>query len=284
MQQAVTRRPAIAAEVHTGDASVASPFIEVDQVSFSYGAGEGEAILRNVSFTCRDGEFFSLLGPSGCGKTTVLRLIAGFEDASRGSIRSKGTPISGPGVDRGVVFQGDDSLFNWLSAADNVMFGPRVRHQPISERRRLAQHYIDLVGLGGHEKKFPSQLSGGMRQRIQIARVLANDPKIMLMDEPFGALDAQTRNELQEELVRIWAETKRTILFITHDIAEAILMSDRIGVMSSGPNAGIREIIAVDLPRPRLRSTVAFGEMYEHINRLIVEEVKRSRARRQALA
>jgi NitT/TauT family transport system ATP-binding protein len=282
MQKAATNPGPVAVETLPSGVPTAPPTIEVARVSFSYASNASDTILRDVSLSCRDGEFFSLLGPSGCGKTTVLRLVAGFEMPSQGTVRANGVPVSGPGVDRGVVFQGDDSLFNWLSAADNVMFGPRVRHVATSERQRLAKHYIDLVGLSGHEKKFPSQLSGGMRQRIQIARVLANDPKIMLMDEPFGALDAQTRNELQDELVRIWAETKRTILFITHDIAEAILLSDRVGVMSSGPNATIREIITVDIPRPRLRSTVAFGEMYERINRLIVEEVKRSRARRQA--
>jgi NitT/TauT family transport system ATP-binding protein len=266
------------------DASMTAAMIEVDRVSFAYGEGTGDQILSNVSLTCRDGEFFSLLGPSGCGKTTVLRLLAGFETPTLGAVRSNGKPIHGPGVDRGVVFQGDDSLFNWLTAADNVMFGPRVRQLPKAERQKLASRYIDLVGLKGHERKFPSELSGGMRQRIQIARVLANDPKIMLMDEPFGALDAQTRNELQDELVRIWAETKRTILFITHDIAEAILLSDRVGVMSSGPAAIIREIIPVDIARPRLRSSVEFGRLYERINQLIVEEVKRSRARRQSEA
>jgi NitT/TauT family transport system ATP-binding protein len=229
--------------------------------------------------TCAAGEFFSLLGPSGCGKTTVLRLLAGFEAPTAGSVRANGRPITGPGVDRGVVFQGDDSLFNWLTAAENVSFGPRVRGLPSAERNLLASRYIDLVGLKGHERKLPSELSGGMRQRIQIARVLANDPEIMLMDEPFGALDAQTRNELQDELVRIWSETKKTIMFITHDIAEAILMSDRVGVMSSGPNARIREIVTVDLPRPRSRASVEFGRLYERINQHIVEEVRKSRAR-----
>ena len=284
MRQATPGPASIAMETVHHAVSMGPAMIEVDRLSFAYGGGTDDQILSKISLTCRDGEFFSLLGPSGCGKTTVLRLLAGFETPTAGTVRSNGRPIHGPGVDRGVVFQGDDSLFNWLTAADNVMFGPRVRQLAKAERRRLASQYIDLVGLKGHERKFPSELSGGMRQRIQIARVLANDPKIMLMDEPFGALDAQTRNELQDELVRIWAETKRTILFITHDIAEAILLSDRVGVMSSGPSAGIREIISVDIPRPRLRSSVEFGRLYERINQLIVEEVKRSRARRQDIA
>lgn len=281
MRQAALGPAPVTTEASRPDVSTTPPMIEVDRVSFAYGEGTGDQILSNISLTCRDGEFFSLLGPSGCGKTTVLRLLAGFETPTVGVVHSNGKPIHGPGVDRGVVFQGDDSLFSWLTAADNVMFGPRVRQLPKAERQELASRYIELVGLKGHERKFPSELSGGMRQRIQIARVLANDPKIMLMDEPFGALDAQTRNELQDELVRIWAETKRTILFITHDIAEAILLSDRVGVMSSGPAAGIREIIPVDIARPRLRSSVEFGRLYERINQLIVEEVKRSRAQRQ---
>jgi NitT/TauT family transport system ATP-binding protein len=260
-------------------ASAPRPMIEVNRVSFVYGSGDGGRVLNNVSMQCRDGEFFSLLGPSGCGKTTVLRLLAGFEQPSSGEVRANGQTLRGPGVDRGVVFQGDDSLFNWLTAVDNVTFGPRVRGLPLAEHRRLTDTYMDLVGLKGHGSKFPSELSGGMRQRIQIARVLANNPKILLMDEPFGALDAQTRNELQDELVRIWAETQKTVVFITHDIAEAILLSDRIGVMTSGPGATIREIVPVDIPRPRLRSSVEFGTLYERINAIIVDEVKKSRKR-----
>ena len=273
-------RVASAAARTAYDAPMTNPVIEVDGVSFAYGKNPDSFILSDVSLTCAAGEFFSLLGPSGCGKTTVLRLLAGFESPTMGSVRSNGKPIAGPGVDRGVVFQGDDSLFNWLTALENVTFGPRVRGLTKVECRQIAQRYIELVGLKGHEQKVPTELSGGMRQRIQIARVLANDPKIMLMDEPFGALDAQTRNELQDELVRIWSETKKTVMFITHDIAEAILMSDRVGVMSSGPNAHIREIITVDLPRPRTRASVEFGRLYERINQHIVEEVRKSRARR----
>ena len=260
-------------------ASAPRPVIEVNRVSFTYGSGDGDRVLSNVSIQCREGEFFSLLGPSGCGKTTVLRLLAGFEQPSSGNVRANGQTLRGPGVDRGVVFQGDDSLFNWLTAADNVTFGPRVRRLPLAERRRLTERYIDLVGLKGHGSKFPAELSGGMRQRIQIARVLANNPQILLMDEPFGALDAQTRNELQDELVRIWAETQKTVVFITHDIAEAILLSDRIGVMTSGPGATIREVVSVDIARPRLRSSIEFGKLYERINAIIVDEVKKSRTR-----
>jgi NitT/TauT family transport system ATP-binding protein len=255
--------------------------IDASGVSFAYATSPSVDILKNLSLECRTGEFFSLLGPSGCGKTTVLRLIAGFDHPTAGSLSADGELIVGPGVNRGVVFQGDDSLFNWLSAAENVGFGPRVRGMQKRSREELARRFIDLVGLKGHEEKYPQELSGGMRQRIQIARVLVNDPSILLMDEPFGALDAQTRNELQDELSRIWAATKKTIVFITHDIAEAVLLSDRVGVMTAGPASKIREIVEIDLPRPRMRSNVGFGRLYERINELIVDEVQKARLRRQ---
>lgn len=254
--------------------------IQIDDVSFAYaGSSDRGQVIDGVSFAAAQGEFFCMLGPSGCGKSTVLNLIAGFEHPTSGTIRIDGRPIRGPGVDRGVVFQGDDSLFNWLTAEANVAFGPRLHSMKRQARRDLARRYIDLVGLTGHADKFPGQLSGGMRQRIQIARVLANDPEILLMDEPFGALDAQTRSELQDELVRIWATTRKTIVFITHDIGEAVLIADRVGVMRSGPNARLRDIIDIDLPRPRSRSSPEFGRLYEQINALIVEEVQISRSR-----
>lgn len=257
---------------------VTGNIIDIDRVSFSYNGGS-EKILADVSFSNTKGEFFCLLGPSGCGKSTVLRLLAGFDVPQSGAVRVNGNRIIGPGVDRAVVFQGDDSLFTWLTAEGNVTFGPRMAGVSRKERRDLAQRYFDLVGLRGHEHKYPGELSGGMRQRIQIARVLANDPQILLMDEPFGALDAQTRSELQDELVHIWASTQKTIVFITHDIGESILMADRIGVMRAGPKSNIREIIDVRLPRPRTRSSVEFGRLYERINQIIVEEVRAARAR-----
>ena len=252
-------------------------------VSYSYGPASAE-ILGDLSFESQAGEFICLLGPSGCGKTTVLRLLAGFDQPSGGSILVHGKQVAGPGVDRGVVFQGDDSLFNWLSALENVAFGPRMRGIPAAEAERLALRLLDLVGLLGHGRKYPSELSGGMRQRIQIARVLANDPHILLMDEPFGALDAQTRTELQDELARIWSATRKSVIFITHDIMEAIMLADRVGVMRSGPRSNIRTFVHVDLPRPRLRSSPRFGELYEEISTLILEEVRSARARAGALA
>jgi NitT/TauT family transport system ATP-binding protein len=253
--------------------------IDVRGVSFSYPTGADQTeVLRDFSVEIRDGECFCLLGPSGCGKTTALRLIAGFDHPVAGTATIEGHPISGPGADRGVVFQGDDSLFHWLNAASNVAFGLRLRNVPRRERTRVAEEYLDLVGLRGQGTKYPTDLSGGIKQRIQIARVLANNPKVLLMDEPFAALDAQTRAELQDELVRIWMETNKTILFITHDIGEALLLGDRVGVMRAGPASAIRETIEIDLPRPRDRASIEFARLYGEVQALITDEVKRSRA------
>lgn len=253
--------------------------ISVRGVSFSYTPDTSDQILKDVTFENREGEFFCLLGPSGCGKSTVLRLIAGFDMPTIGEVIVSGQRVTDPGVDRGVVFQGDDSLFNWLTALENVAFAGRMAGEDVQHRAEKARRYIDLVGLTGHEHKYPDELSGGMRQRIQIARVLANNPNILLMDEPFGALDAQTRNELQEELVKIWSGMRKTVVFITHDIGEAILLGDRIGVMRAGPGAAVRRIVEVNLPRPRQRSSPEFGRLYDEINSMIVEEVRASKLR-----
>jgi NitT/TauT family transport system ATP-binding protein len=247
-------------------------FLIARGVSYRYetkGGTVSPPVLSGFDVAMTEGEFFCLLGPSGCGKTTVLNLMAGFLKPTGGTLTLDGRPITGPAVDRAVVFQSDDSLFTWLRSIDNVAFGPRMAGLPRARRYAIAREFLHLVHLDGQEGKYPSELSGGMKQRIQIARVLANDPKILLMDEPFGALDAQTRSHLQDELCEIWGKTRKTILFITHDIAEAVLMADRIGVMTRGPGAQVREIIPVDLPRPRRRSSAGFGEMWERINALI---------------
>jgi NitT/TauT family transport system ATP-binding protein len=183
-----------------------------------------------------------------------------------------GREVQLPGSDRGVVFQSMDALFEWLTALENVEFGLRMRKTKRDERRRIALNYIELVGLKGHEDKYPHQLSGGMKQRIQIARILANDPKIVLMDEPFAALDAYSRSTMQEELVRIWVESKCTILFITHDIGEAVLLADRIGVMTAGPESRIKTTISIDLKRPRDRADSGYIEYYRKCRELIQEE------------
>lgn len=253
--------------------------ISFDEVSFSYdtSADDEIPILDGFDLSVHEGECFCLLGPSGCGKTTALRLVAGFERPAGGVVATHGQRIAGPGKDRAVVFQGDDSLFPWLTARDNVAFGLKLRGVAAKERGEVADDYLRLVGLSRHAGKYPSQLSGGMKQRIQIARVLANDPEILLMDEPFAALDAQTRSELQDEVARIWGETGKTILFITHDISEALLLGSRIGLMTHGPRARMREIIEVPFPMPRSRAIAEFGEWYERINRVIRSEVAQSR-------
>jgi NitT/TauT family transport system ATP-binding protein len=253
----------------------ACDFLVAHDVTYRYAARRGIApvpVLSHFSVALVEGEFFCLLGPSGCGKTTVLNLMAGFLQPTEGTLTLAGRRIQGPGIDRTVVFQGDDALFNWLRTIDNVAFGLRMRGVPRERRQAIAREYLHLVHLRGQEDKYPGELSGGMKQRVQIARVLATDPKILLMDEPFGALDAQTRARLQDELVEIWRKTSKTILFITHDIAEAVLLADRIGIMTKGPGARLGAIVAVDLPRPRRRGSPEFGRMWERISTMIESE------------
>jgi len=237
-------------------------------------------VLKGLSLTIERGEFFCLLGPSGCGKTTVLNLLAGFEQPTAGAVRVDGRPVTAPGVERTVVFQGDDSLYTWLTAVENVEFGLRLAGVEAGRRRATAERYLDLVGLHGQGHKYPSQLSGGMKQRIQIARALVCESPILLMDEPFAAVDAQTRSILQDELIDIWQQTGRTFLFITHDIGEAILLANRIGLMSAGPEARMKAIAPVDLARPRRRSDPAFGALYERLADVVSEEVRRTGALR----
>ncbi len=249
-------------------------FVTLDALGkvFQGRTGTWEAV-RDFSLTLEEGEFFCLLGTSGCGKTTVLNMLAGFEAPSSGRILLDGKPVHGPGADRGVVFQGHDSLYDWLSALDNIGFGPRLRGMKRAERRALAERYLHLVGLDGQGAKHPAELSGGMKQRIQIARALANDPRILLMDEPFGALDAMTRATLQGELSRIWAETKKTVLFITHDIEEAVALSTRVGVMRRGPGGTLKAVLPVELPFPRERTSDGFMQMFRQVHALIHEEI-----------
>jgi NitT/TauT family transport system ATP-binding protein len=240
-------------------------------------------ILKNFSLEIRPGEFFLLLGPSGCGKTTVMNIQAGFEQVVRGEVLADARAVRGPGRDRAVVFQDSDSLYSWLTALENVEFPLRVAGIAKRERREQARKALRLVGLETHEHKYPSELSGGMKQRTQLARALVLDSPILLMDEPFAALDAQTRTILQDDLVRISMRTKRTILFITHDIAEAITLADRIGVMTAGPESSIKEIFEVMLPRPRRRGSPAFGELYDRIQAILADEVQRALRREDSL-
>ena len=225
------------------------------------------------------GEFFCLLGPSGCGKTTVLKMLAGFEAPTTGEIVMQGRPVTGASRERGVVFQGDDSLYGWLTAVENVEFGLRMRGMARSERRRRAMRFLDLVGLTGQEQKYPAELSGGMKQRIQIARALVNEPTMLLMDEPFAALDAQTRSLMQAELAAIWRATRTTVLFITHDIDEAVTLGTRIGVMRAGPRSQVKGVIDVALDGARSRTDDVFLKYYRQVYEMIRDEVAASLAR-----
>jgi NitT/TauT family transport system ATP-binding protein len=247
--------------------------IELAAVDFQF-AGSDLPVIRNLDLAIAPGEFFVLLGPSGCGKSTVLNLVAGFESPTRGEVRAGGQVVRSAGRDRVVIFQDSDSLFHWLTVLDNVAFPLRVVGVRPQERRRRAAAVLELVGLQDHAHKYPSELSGGMKQRTQLARALVLDSPILLMDEPFAALDAQTRSILQDELVQLGLRVRRTIVFITHDISEAILLGDRVAIMRAGPESAIKETIDVTLPRPRRRSGVEFGELYERINSSIADEVR----------
>jgi NitT/TauT family transport system ATP-binding protein len=267
----------------------APPLVRLSGVGKRYQSrrGAGYEALRGFNLEVASGEFFCLLGTSGCGKTTVLNLIAGFEQPTGGTVEIAGRAIAGPGRDRAVVFQGDDSLYPWLTALSNVEFGLKMRGIGRRERRQRALQHLDLVGLAGQEHKYPAELSGGMKQRIQIARVLANEPEILLMDEPFGALDAQTRAAMQEELARIWRATGKTVVFITHDIDEAIALGTRIGVMRAGPASDMKALLPVDLPaegrnRTDDRFVAVYREVYELIRAEVAVALRRSAETRPA--
>src|SRR4030081_705253 len=221
--------------------------------------------VERFSVDIEAGEFFCLLGPSGCGKTTVLKMLAGFEHPTAGQILMDGQPVTSASRDRGVVFQGDDSLYGWLTAVENVEFGLRMQGIARAERRERAMRYLELVGLKGQQQKYPAELSGGMKQRIQIARALVNEPKMLLMDEPFAALDAQTRALMQLELANIWQATRTTVLFITHDIDEAVTLGKRIGVMRAGPRSQVKGVAGLALNGARSRTDEAFLGYYKQV-------------------
>ena len=266
-----------------------TPKVRLRNVSKQFVAartGQLTTAVTDVNLDIQTGEFICVVGPSGCGKSTVMNLIAGLDTATSGSIEANSAPIQGPGADRGVMFQ-DYALMPWMSVHDNIGFGLNYgtpgKGLSREQREQRIRHFIELVGLEGSEKKYPHQLSGGMRQRVALARLLANEPDILLMDEPLGALDAQTRLILQVELLRIWGETspldaRKTALFITHDIDEAVFLGDRVVVMSTHPGR-VKAVISIDLPRPRtehVRAEPRFGELVEQIWKLIRDEAYRA--------
>lgn len=271
-----------AADAAHSPVAAATDQITLRQVDFTFD-NSGVPIIRNLSFDIKGGEFFVLLGPSGCGKSTVLNLVAGFEMPTNGEVLAGGRRVEGAGRDRMVIFQDSDSLYSWLSVVDNVAFPLRVAGIGRRDRHQRAMAVLKLVGLHGHEAKYPGELSGGMKQRTQLARALVLDSPVLLMDEPFAALDAQTRSILQDELVQLSSQMRRTILFITHDIGEAILLGDRVGVMHAGPASAMKEVYEVKLPRPRRRGSAEFGELYDRIHRSISDEVKSALRREDSL-
>jgi len=238
--------------------------LSLKNVSKYYGNDPGMPAVENLDFRISPNEFVCIVGRSGCGKTSTLRMIAGLEDISRGSICLNGRKITGPGADRCVVFQ-RYTLFPWRNILSNITFGLEIQGLKKGEQDRIAMKYLDLVGLSDHARAFPYQLSGGMQQRVAVARALATDPAVLLMDEPFGALDAQTRMELQKELIHIWQTDQKTVLFVTHSIDEAICLADRIIIMKSNPGR-IHQIIPNTLARPRDHNSPEWRSLYRRIH------------------
>lgn len=251
-----------------------TPKLVIENVGKVFSTKSGEVVaLDQTSFSVMEGEFVTILGPSGCGKSTILRVVAGLEEPSSGHVYLDGKEIKGPGPDRGMVFQ-SYTLYPWLTVEENIAFGLQLKGISKREQQEVAQHYLELIGLKGFEKHYPIQLSGGMKQRVAIARALANDPEILLMDEPFGALDAQTRTIMQEILLKVWEESKKTILFITHDVEESIFLGDSIYVMTARPGR-LKKNIKVPLPRPRdyhNKNSSEFLELKQELLELIREE------------
>jgi NitT/TauT family transport system ATP-binding protein len=252
--------------------------ISIRGLSKIFKKGKSELVaIDGFDIEVPEGEFVCLLGPSGCGKTTVLRIVAGLERKTGGKILLNDRPVDAPGPDRGMVFQ-EFALFPWRSARKNVEFGPEMKGVAPEERHAISTKLIDLVGLKGFEDSHPKQLSGGMKQRVAIARALANNPSVLLMDEPFGSLDAQTRNLMQKELLRIWSETRKTIIFVTHSVDEAVYLADRIVVMTARPGT-VKKDIAVTLPRPRDRTSREFIAIRGEVLAELEAEFEKARAR-----
>ncbi len=254
--------------------------IEIRSVSKSYsGKGKPVVALHEIDLTVKDGEFVSIVGPSGCGKSTLLYIIGGFID-SEGEVWVDGRRISGPGTDRGIVFQ-EHALFPWLTVRRNILYGLETQRVPMAEREAAASRLIEMIGLVGFEDRFPRELSGGMRQRVALARTLACNPSILLLDEPFGALDAQTRESMQDELLRIWQQTRKTVLMITHDVDEAVYLSDRICVMSARPGRLVEEF-EVRLDRNQRREDIVLSDRFRDIRNKVWLSVRQQAAPREA--
>jgi ABC-type nitrate/sulfonate/bicarbonate transport system ATPase subunit len=252
--------------------------IELRAVHKEFAKGERRVVaLEEIDLTVAEREFVAILGPSGCGKSTLLNMVAGFDLPTRGSVKVAGEEILAPAPTRGVVFQ-EPALFPWLTVMDNVVFGPKTRGQSAADYRARAAQIIEAVGLSGFEASYPAELSGGMRQRVGIARVLIMEPKVLLMDEPFGSLDAQTRTLMQELLLALWERHHQTVLFITHDIEEAVLLADRVCVMTARPGR-IKKSIEVHMPRPRsieLTTSPEFNALRREVLELIRQESLRA--------
>jgi NitT/TauT family transport system ATP-binding protein len=256
--------------------SLSTKKLELRGISMLYSRrGQRFEALRNIALGVDPGEFISIVGASGCGKTTLLRIVDGLVMPTRGEVRVDGQAVTKPGPDRGFVFQ-QDALFPWRTVLANVVFGLEVQGKSKREAQERADRLIRLVGLAGFEQHFPHELSGGMRQRANLARALTIDPDVLLMDEPFAALDAQTREIMQAELLRIWRSNRKTVLFVTHQIDEAVYLADRVVVMTSRPGQ-VKAVLDVDIPRPRdlsVKRTPLFLELVDEIWKMIEEEVK----------
>ena len=250
------------------------PFLQVEQLAkrFPDGSGGALTVFDEVQFALDKGEFVCIIGHSGCGKSTIFNVLAWLDEASDGLVLMNNKEVKGPSLERGVVFQ-NYSLLPWMTTLNNIMFGVRARF-PSWTKEHVREHsarYLKIVGLEHAMQRKPSQLSGGMRQRVSIARAFATQPELLLLDEPFGALDALTRGVIQDELIKIWQDTQQTVFMITHDVDEAILLSDRIFLMSNGPHARIAESVQVNIPRPRTRATIFQDPAYTQVRNYLVD-------------
>ncbi len=262
-------------EPHSNPAEAAPAGIVIDEVMHEYRPPRGRPVLAldRLSIEVREREFIAILGPSGCGKSTLLYLMGGFMPLQYGQITVNGRQVTGPGPDRGIVFQ-HFALFPWKTVQDNVLYGLEKQRLPKDQRLEIAARFIELVGLKGFEDSYPSQLSGGMKQRVAIARTLAIDPEVLLMDEPFGALDAQTRSLMQEELIAIWNRSPKTVVFVTHDVREAVMLADRVAVMTARPGR-LKEIVDTRFEgghNPDITRTREFAEKVDYTWNLVREE------------